>query len=116
MTAKDETKLVAAMRVKAMKKYAERIVIAKYHGGPYGRAGVSDLLICLDGNFGACEVKAPESYPVKGEPSVEKAETTDATVKQREFLRKVLGAGGYVTVCASVEHFMGFLETMEDND
>jgi hypothetical protein len=113
MTAKDETALVKKMREAANAKYGDDIVIVKYHGSPYSEAGVSDLLICLYGMFGACEVKAPESYPVKGQPSVEKAEQAE-TAHQRLFLDKVYEAGGFQTVCASVEHFMEFLETVAE--
>ena len=104
-----ETKLLNKMRDAGKAKYGERLVIIKYHGSQYGEAGVSDLLGCLDGTFFAIEVKAPESYLVKGVPSVEKAIEKGPTLKQLAFLDRVREAGGISAVCASVE---GFLETL----
>lgn len=105
-----ETKLVKKMRDAGREKYGARLVTVKYHGNEYSEAGVSDLLCCLDGVFIAAEVKAPENYKVKGQPSVEKAEATGATVKQHAFIDRVVAAGGIGGVVASVEHFMALLD------
>ena len=67
-----EAKLIAKCRATARKKYGTRLVDIKYHGDIYAEAGVSDLLHVLDSVFCAVEMKAPESYPVRGMPSVEK--------------------------------------------
>lgn len=104
-----ETKLVKKMRDAGRDLYGQRLVTIKYHGDMMGEAGVSDLLCCLDGVFIAAEVKAPESYKVKGQPSVEKAEATGGTVKQHLFIDRIVAAGGCGGVVASVEHFMDLL-------
>lgn len=104
-----ETKLVKRMRDAAQEIYGSRLVTVKYHGDMMGEAGVSDLLCVLDGVFIAVEVKAPESYPVRGKPSVEKALAEGPTPKQRAFGQRVTRAGGVFDVCADVP---GFLETL----
>lgn len=104
-----ENALVKKMRTAATKKYGDRFVSVKYHGGQMGEAGVSDLLCCLDGIFVACEVKAPENYG----NSVELAEEKGATLKQRLFIQRIANAGGVAAVVASVEHFLDILEYAE---
>src|SRR5690349_14197135 len=106
---KAETALTTKMTKAAKKIYGERIVIVKYHGNEYSRAGVHDLLGCLDGAFWSVEVKAPESYG----NSVERALEEGPTVLQRAFLGHVLTAGGVSAVCATVE---AFLETLAEVD
>lgn len=108
-----ETKLVAKMRDAGAKAYGSRLVTVKYHGSPYSEAGVSDLLNVLDGVFVACEVKAPESYPVKGVPSVERALAEGPTVKQRAFVERVIAAGGIGAFVATVEQFLETLRRAE---
>lgn len=110
-----EAKLIAKMREAGDKMYGDRLVVVKYHGSQYSEAGVSDLLCVLDGVFVAIEVKAPESYPVKGKPSVEKALAEGPTVKQRAFVKRVIEAGGVGGFAASVDGYMALLldaETM----
>lgn len=102
-----ETKLIKKMLAAARKKYGERQVFFKHHGGPYARAGVSDLIGTLDGVFVAVEAKAPESYG----GSVERALEEGPTDKQREYVRKILDAGGVAGFAATVEAWMEFLET-----
>lgn len=94
------------MRKAGKIEYGDRLVIVKYHGSGMSESGVSDLLCVLDGVFVACEVKAPESYPVKGEPSVEKALEKGPTVKQIAFLKRVSAAGGVASVAATVDQFL----------
>lgn len=105
-----ETRLVTKMVKAAKQKYGERLVVTNNHGGLYSATGVSDLTGCLDGVFWACEVKAPESYPVKGQPSIEKALRIGPTVKQRLFVGRVLRAGGCAGFAASVDQFLALLE------
>lgn len=105
-----ETKLIKKMRDAAHEIYGGRLVTVKYHGSQFGEAGVSDLLCCLDGKFGACEVKAPESYG----GSVEKAEAS-ATLKQQAFINRVAVADGVAACVATVEGFLEFLEDLEYN-
>lgn len=99
-----EAKLVKAMRDEGHRIYGDRLVVIKYHGSAYSEAGVSDLLLCLDGVFVAVEVKAPDNYG-----SVEAACRRGPTAKQRVFLDRVLTAGGCAGVAASVEQFMHIL-------
>lgn len=104
-----ETRLVKKMKDAGKAKYGEGLVIVTYHGGPFTEAGVSDLLCCLNGHFGAAEVKAPEAYG----NSVEKALEKGPTVKQLAFLSRINKAGGIACVVADVPGFMAFLETLE---
>lgn len=108
-----ETKLVDKMRVRAKEIYGDRLVITTYHGGPFTQAGVSDLLVCLDGKFGACEVKAPENYKVKGKPSVEKALAEGPTTKQLAYIGRVNKAGGIACAAADMDGWLMFLETLD---
>jgi hypothetical protein len=106
MASGPETKLVNAMRKAAKDRYGARIVIIKQHGSQFSEAGVSDLIWCLDGYFGATEVKAPESYG----GSVERAVEQGPTVKQMAFGARVHTAGGSFSVCATVEDFLAVLD------
>lgn len=108
-----EAALIKKMRDAGQAEYGDRLVTVKYHGSQYGEAGVSDLLCVLDGVFIACEVKAPESYSVKGQPSVEKALSEGPTIKQRAFVARVVKAGGVGGFAASVEQFMEMLYCAE---
>lgn len=109
-----ETKLVKKMRDAGRAKYGERLVDIKYHGEAMAEAGVSDLLMCLDGVFVAVEVKAPDNYKTRGVPDVDKACEKGPTVKQRLFTARVLRAGGCAGYAASVEQFMEILAHAED--
>lgn len=101
-----ETRLIKKMKAAAKTKYGHRIVVIKYHGGPFTEAGVPDLLICLDGVFIGCEVKAPENYG----NNVERAARTGTSVKQEAFLNRIAQSGGIACVMASVEGFMAMLD------
>ena len=114
MASGPETALAKKMRDDGTAKYGDRLVTIKYHGSQFSEAGVSDLLCVLDGVFVACEVKAPESYPVKGKPSVEKALEKGPTLKQRLFIKRVIKAGGVGGFAASVEGFMDLLAEAEE--
>lgn len=104
-----ETRLVTKMRAAGKAAYGSRLVQIKYHGSAYSEAGVSDLLDCLDGVFVAAEVKAPESYPVKGKPSVERALAEGPTRKQQAFIARIRKSGGVAGVVATVEQYMALL-------
>lgn len=108
-----ETKLVAKMRKAGREKYGARLVDIKYHGSQFGETGVSDTLHCLDGVFVAIEAKAPESYRVKGQPSVEKALRDGPTAKQRAFVDRVNEAGGVGGFAADIEGYMDLLAQAE---
>lgn len=113
MASGPETRLIKKMREVAEEKYGDDLVTVKYHGSQYGEAGVSDLLGCLRGVFVAVEVKAPESYPVKGKPNVERALAEGPTKKQRLFVDRVNAAGGEAGFAATVEQYMEILERAE---
>lgn len=103
-----ESKLVDKMKAKARAKYGDRMIWVKYHGSAYTQAGVSDLLICLDGVFVAAEVKAPDNYG-----SVEAAVLKGPTLKQQAFIYRVITAGGVAGVVASVDGLFDLLEQAE---
>lgn len=98
--------MVAKAIKKAKAAYGEDIVIIRYPKGPFMQAGVSDLLICLGGVFASAEAKAPHEAMYSGR------NTHGVTVKQEAFLNRIDVAGGYSTSFSSVEEFMGFLETL----
>lgn len=106
-----ETKLIKKMRDAAHAIYGTRLVTIKIHGNEYARSGTHDLIHCLDGVFVSVEVKAPESYKVKGQPSEERALTEGPTTLQRAFFGHVLEAGGVTGFAASVE---GYLEILAE--
>lgn len=103
---KAETRLTDKMRKAGAADYGDRLVQVKYHGDMYARAGVSDLLACLDGVFIACEVKSPESYG----GSVERALRNGPTVKQRSFVAQVLESGGCAGFAATVAQYQAILD------
>lgn len=107
-----EGRLIDRAKKAATEKYGDRLVWLKHHGGPFATAGVSDLLICLDGVFVAIEMKAPENYS----NSVVKAVTAGPTVKQRAFIDKVIAAGGVGGYAASVEGVLFLLSMAEGSD
>lgn len=101
-----ETKLMNAVKEKMEERYGSDLLITKYHGDMYAKAGVSDWLVCFRGVFIAAEWKAPDNYG----GSVERAEEKGGTVKQKEFVRKVIAAGGVGGVVASEESFQKLLD------
>jgi hypothetical protein len=111
-----ETRLCRKMKADGIAEYRHRFVIVKHHGSEYARAGVSDFLWCLDGIFGATEVKSPESsqYRRKSvEASVALALDKGPTLKQRVFVRGVIQAGGCGGFAATREQFMEQLACAE---
>lgn len=105
-----EGRLIDRAKKTAFEKYGDRLVWIKHHGGPHATAGVSDLLLCLDGVFVAIEMKAPENYS----NSVFKAVNEGPTLKQRAFIDKVRAAGGVGGYAASVEGVLYLLAVAED--
>jgi hypothetical protein len=103
---KAETRLTDRMRKAGKAEYGDRLVLVKYHGDQYAKAGVSDLLGCLDGVFIAVEVKSPESYG----DSAERALRDGPTVLQRVFIEHVLDAGGCAGFAATVEQYQDILD------
>jgi hypothetical protein len=77
--------------VAAIEKYLKalpRCFFFKEHGGPFGTAGVPDLICCIDGRFFAFEVKTAEGRLSK---------------LQEKTIEKILRAGGAALVVRSAE-------------
>lgn len=111
-----ETRLVRKMKVEGAKVYGHRLTIIKQHGSEYSRGGVSDLIWCLDGIFGATEAKSPESSTHRRktvEASIAHALDKGPTLKQRLFVRNVLQSGGCGGFAATIEQFMEQLACAE---
>ena len=66
----------------------------KIHGGPYQRAGVPDLLLCLQGRLVAIELKAPGARP---------------TALQSAELAKLARAGAVTAVIDSMADFRSLM-------
>ena len=84
---------------KILKSAGEDIWFAKPRGGPYGKAGTPDYLVCVGGFFLAIEAKAGDNQP---------------TPLQREQHKMICRAGGMVLVVneenlADVETAVKFL-------
>ena len=60
----------------------------KEHGGMYGRAGIPDIIACIDGKFYGFEVKTEIGRPTK---------------LQNSTIAKIRNAGGIAQVVRSVE-------------
>ena len=69
-----------------------------YHPSDRKRMGVPDLLICLNGRFGAIEVKLPGNPP---------------TALQYHTQLRIVEAGGVAGVATSVETAMLTMEALE---
>jgi hypothetical protein len=111
-----ETLLVRQMRKDGRDEYGHRLVTIKYHGDAMAEAGVSDILAVLDGVFIACEVKSPKSSKYKRatlEASIKCALDKGPTLKQRQFVKRVLDASGCAGFAATREQFMEQLACAE---
>lgn len=69
-------------------KTVPRCFAWKEHGGMYGRAGIPDIIACIDGHFYGFEVKTEDGRPTK---------------LQEATIRKILASGGTAMVVRSVE-------------
>lgn len=85
---RNETAVVAAIW-RAVTKAHPAAWLLKVHGGPYQRAGVPDLILCIDGLFIGLEVK----HQKPGESELAARERT--TPLQRAEIRKINAAGGW---------------------
>lgn len=77
--------------VKAILKYLKTVpkcFFWKEHGGMYGRAGIPDIIACIDGRFYGFEVKTEDGKPTK---------------LQEATIRKIKNAGGISLIVRSVE-------------
>jgi len=66
----------------------------KTHGGPYGTAGIPDIIACVNGRFFAFEVKT---------------ESGKVTPLQEVTIRKILAAGGTAAVVRSADEVRAIL-------
>lgn len=92
----NETGLVNAI-VRAVKRQHPASFVFKVHGGPMQRAGVADLLLCVEGRFIALEVK--HQKPGESEAHARGR----ATPLQLAEIDKVVAAGGHAAVVLSVD-------------
>lgn len=112
-----ETALTLKMRKAAADKYGARFRPVKYVGCLGAETGVSDLLVCMDGLFVACEVKSPLASSHKRktvQASIEHALRVGPTVKQRLYVADILASGGCAGFAATVGQFMEMLEHAAD--
>jgi hypothetical protein len=67
--------------------------------GAYGgMKGVSDILVCCDGKFGAIELKVGTNKPTK---------------LQQRFLDNIISAGGFAFVCRTIEEVREAVERIK---
>lgn len=89
MARQREGLLATRIRTALMKRYGDRLWLVKIHGGLMQRAGIPDLIGCLDGRFIALEVKLPDGHH-------------RLTRLQKVTLRQIAAAGGLAGVVRSV--------------
>jgi len=99
MSAGPEERLKVRVKKAILDRWPEAVVV-KYHGSRYSEAGVSDLLVCVDGQFVALELKAPGAKP--------RGDSSEAL--QKVFGMRVTNAGGVFAFVDSVE---AALETID---
>ncbi len=63
MAKKPETRLQMRIQKELCRTYGRRLWLFKVHGGPFQKAGIPDLVGCVDGLFFALEVKMPGETP-----------------------------------------------------
>lgn len=90
-----ETRLQRRIR-EALTKRFPNLFMFKVHGGPYQRAGVPDLIGCLEGKFIGLEVKVGKN---------------DATALQAQTIEKIRQSGGTAGVVRSVEEAVELVES-----
>jgi hypothetical protein len=105
------------MRKRSREKAIERAIldmlsmmgawVFKVHGHLGQRPGVPDILACLNGQFIAIEVKAPEGevvhYGRDGKPRVRRLKGGELTELQRIEIQRIQSAGGIAFVARSLE-------------
>lgn len=100
---RNEKQLTNAI-VRAVEERYPDAWILKVHGGGYQRTGVPDLLICVDGQLTALEVK----HRKPGE--TEEHARGRASALQRAEIRRLRKAGAVADVVLSVEEALEALE------
>jgi len=85
---------------KIVKALRERGVwVYKTHGGAYTRAGVPDLLLCVDGWFVGMEIKLPGCQPTK---------------RQQYEHDQIQAAGGVAIVITSTDEALATVDRLRD--
>ena len=70
----------------------------KEHGGMYGTAGITDLIVCYKGRFIGLECKVGKNKP---------------TVLQAVTIKQIINAGGYATVVRTVDEVREIIRAVE---
>lgn len=86
--------------VKKLTKSGVPIMAINQPAGPHNRRGISDVLLCIDGNFVAAELKNGHTNRY------------DATDLQRRFISEVESAGGHGEVIYSFKEFYDLIIRM----
>lgn len=102
-SARNETQLVSAITGSITGRWPNAWCL-KVHGGGFQRAGVPDLLVCVDGHLFGLEVK----HQKPGES--EEAMLRRVTMLQRRELRDLANAGAVSAVVWSVEQALEIIE------
>lgn len=102
-SARNETQLVAAITGSIAGRWPNAWSL-KVHGGGFQRAGVPDLLVCVEGQLIALEVK----HQKPGES--EAAMLRRVSALQRRELRKLEEAGAVSAVVWTVEQALEIIE------
>ena len=90
--------------VKHLTKLGEPIYAINIPSSSFGKRGVSDILLCVDGHFVAVELKNGRDNKY------------DVTDLQQRFLDHIVDAGGYARVVYSFNEFNELIaEVLENN-
>lgn len=90
-----ESAYAGTLRKALRTRFGDHVVDVKVHGGPYQETGVSDLLLCLHGEYIALELKRRGNR---------------ATPNQKMFIRRVRHAGGRARVVYTDEPIEGVIK------
>jgi len=97
MTEKNLTKKVLSILKDIGGVHPVRIIPGAYGG----MKGVSDIIVCCDGKFGAIELKVGKNKPTK---------------LQERFLSNISSAGGFSFVCRTVEEVREAIRSIQNGD
>jgi hypothetical protein len=100
---RNEAAVVAAIWKAVLRRYPDAWLL-KVHGGPYQRAGVPDLVMCIDGVFIALEVK----HQKPGE--TDEAARDRTTPIQRHEIRRINRAGGWACTVLTPDEALRAIE------
>ena len=97
MTEKDFTKKAIAILKSIDSVHPIRIIPGAYGG----MKGVSDIIVCCNGRFGAIELKVGKNKPTK---------------LQERFLSNIQSAGGFSFVCRTVDEVRAAIQEIKNAD